>query len=166
MAEELVVGNNGSGDSSGIANYLYCARFQAVASATGVTKFFLETQAGTGNVKVAVYADNAGSIGSRMGYNDSGQAVASAQWNELSISPMNVVSGNYYWLCGIADAANLLGRVAAGGTSKYIGATYATWTWGDISALEYSDGTHTFSFYLLGETGGGISIPLAYYYMN
>lgn len=154
MAEELVVGSNGTPDASGLANYLYCGKFQAVASATGVTKFFLRTMAGTGNVKVAVYADNAGvPASSPLGYNDSGQAVLASQWNELSVSSHNIVSGNWYWLCAVADAGNLLGRVASGGASKYLAETYSSWTWGDISGLSYSDGSHLFSYYLLGETG-------------
>jgi hypothetical protein len=167
MAEELVVGSNATPASSGVKNYLYGTLFQAIETANGVTKFYLYG-AGSGNVKVAVYSDNAGAIGSRLGYNDTGQAIVSG-WNELSISSVNISSGTSYFLIGVSDVDNIIGRDTSGGTSKYRlsgGDGYSTWAWAEpIGGDAFNSSSALYAYYLLGETGS-LLIPAAHYYMN
>jgi hypothetical protein len=168
MAEERVVGYNPSSTpaEAGTLNYTYCGRYQAIASASGVTKLMFYCGVASGNVKVGVFSDNAGEPDARLGYNDSGQAVSASSWNELSISSMSVVSGTYYWLCAISDTGNVISRDNTGGDGTWEAQTYATWTWNNpIGLTSPTDSVHLYGMYLLGETGGGGS-ENSYYYLN
>jgi hypothetical protein len=73
---------------------------------------------------------------------------------------MNISSGTYYWLCAVADAGNLLGRSDTGGTAGIDSATFSSWTWPETPSFDFSDFAYIMAYYLLGETGGGVSIPV------
>lgn len=154
MAEELLVGSNATPAATGIKDYIYGCRFQAINTANGVTKFYLHA-ATNGNVKIAVYADSSGNIGSRLGYNNSNQAVVSG-WNELTVSSLNVSADSYYWLFANSDTDALIGRTS-GGTGKYYLRYNDLVTWEDPIGFTFVNHSYTYGFYLLGETGGSLT---------
>jgi hypothetical protein len=154
----LIVGSNATPNSTGATSGIaYGGRFQAVADGTGITDFYIYALA-SGNVKIAVYADNAEAIGSRLAYNNTGQAVTLNQWNKLSVSSLNITNGSYYWLLAVADTNGALGRTDTGGTSKYNSETYSTWTWSDPIGFSGTNISRLFAFYLDAISGGTIDL--------
>ena len=107
MATGKLVGHDDVIPSAyGDPNYISTTKYQALATGT-VTQFCLRCN-GSGNVKVAIYADNAGEPGARLGVVNTGTAVV-AGWNTITFPETPVTKGSYYWLAIVADAGNIAG---------------------------------------------------------
>jgi len=115
-------------DASLAANYHWTDKF--TADATGVIDLFRIKCSGSGNVKVAVYADNAGSPGALLNAVNSGQAVA-AGWNDIPFPATPITQGTAYWLSFISDAAIAGYWEDSGNTRKYKSVSYAGFTFPD-----------------------------------
>lgn len=150
MAEILVGTTNQTGTQC-TASYFYLGKFTAVQSKTGATEFRVYSGY-AGNVKVGVYADNSGSPGARMGYNNTGQAVV-AGWNTLSISACDIVNGIAYWLAIIVDTFGAAVREETGGILWYKSATYSTFTFPDPAGSDFSTSTRLIDLAVWGEAG-------------
>jgi hypothetical protein len=104
---DLLLGTTRSYNSStSPVSYLRASKF--TASKSGIlTEFHIECH-GSGDVKLAVYADNAGSVGTRLWVQNTGQAVA-AGWNTIAVSSgPSIVTGNAYWKASNNGTANIL----------------------------------------------------------
>lgn len=100
------------------------------AEASGLITEFKVYSTANGNVKVAIYSDDNGEPGTRLTYNDTGQAVSSGQWNTLSIPELEVTSGTVYWLAAICDTDDSLARyVDAGQVRRNKSEEYDTFGW-------------------------------------
>ena len=139
MATEKLIGaDDVSFDDDIGANYISTIRFQATATGK-VTEFRLKAD-GNANVKVAIYADNAGEPGDRLAKNDTGQAVVDG-WNTLTLEAnLDITSGTYYWLAINSDAAHV-GCHTTTGVLRYKAATYAGFTWPDPAGTGYGSAT-------------------------
>lgn len=136
MAERLV-GTINEGSTNTTLNYLYHARFQAIASGVGaVFKVFCLVP---GNVKIAIYSDSGTYPNALLAVNNTGQAVT-AGWNNLTIPNVNIVSGTYYWLAFITDTSGAVARSANSGTYRYVAATYSTFSFADPAPVGLSLG--------------------------
>ena len=78
--------------------------------------------AGPGNVKVAIYTDNAFSPGVPLSYSGSTQVVAG--WNNIPIPSVELVAGTSYWLAVNSSTWNAQFS-ATGGTGKYVAGNFA-----------------------------------------
>ncbi|OGN95212.1 MAG: hypothetical protein A2Z75_02385 [Chloroflexi bacterium RBG_13_50_10] len=109
------------------ANYIVIDRFQCAASGR-CTEIRVKCT-GSGNVKVAVYADSSGSPGSRLAKQDTGVACVSG-WNTISLeSALDIAIGTYYWLAFISDST-IGGYISqAGSGHQYSAQTYSGFTW-------------------------------------
>jgi hypothetical protein len=121
----LIGSDDVSADTTIGANYISMTRFQALQSGN-VTSFRVRAT-GSGNVKVAIYTDTSGEPDSRLGYNDSSQAVSSG-WTSLSIPSTPVTSGSYYWLA-INSNAQVANAHSGAGSVRYKAATFSTFSW-------------------------------------
>lgn len=110
------------------ANYHWTDKFTAVA--TGIMDRFRIKCSGSGNVKVAVYADSAGSPGALLNAVNTGQAVV-AGWNEIVFPATQITQGTSYWLSLISDAMIAGYWNQAGNTRKYKSVAYAGFTFPD-----------------------------------
>ena len=162
----FLVGSTSEYTVNNLTDYVYFVRSQAVETCNDATEFRVYCS-GSGNVKVAIYADDGGVLTGnsvRVGYNDSEQAVVSG-WNNLTVSNSDIVDGNYYWLVVISDA-DVVRRETSGGTSRYGYKDHATYTFADplgvVEEGSLSVGSHLFSLALYGEIGGS-GTPLAVY---
>jgi hypothetical protein len=114
-------------------------RFQAEQS--GTMSIFKVKCSGSSNVKVAIYADNSGEPGSRLGYNDLSRAVTSG-WNSLSIPSTAVTSGTYYWLAVNADANIALRPQTPGsGTYRFRAEPFSTFSFPASAGSGFSSGS-------------------------
>ena len=158
MAEILLVGTENEGNENAPANYFSLYRFQAVASGNNVTKFKVYSGV-SGNLKVAVYSDTDSAPDVRLGYNDSSQAVTGGQWNDLTISAIDIVSGINYWLATNVDTSGSLRRQSSGGTAgKYKSATFSTFTFPDPAGTGFSNSSKIGAHGVWGEeVGEGIN---------
>jgi hypothetical protein len=93
------------------ANYILIDRFQA-ASYGNITYIRVKCTT-SGSVKVALYADNAGSPGNLLMANNTPTSVV-AGWNTISISSVTVSAGTYYWIA-LNSSSSCLGQAAASG---------------------------------------------------
>src|SRR5438105_2807084 len=81
--------------------------WQITASATGnLSSVGIDIQnAGSGNVRTAIYTDSAGAAGTLLGA--SADTVPSTGWNDLSVTGVSIVAGTPYWI-GFQAANNTL----------------------------------------------------------
>ena len=100
---EKLLGANDMAASYGYpGNYLWLMRFRAEGSGN-VTTIKVKAYE-SGNVKVAIYADNAGEPGDLLGAVNAGTAVTASTWNAITLpSPVAVTVNQYYWLAFISD---------------------------------------------------------------
>jgi hypothetical protein len=89
---------NCEGSASG--NTFVLCRFKALVN--GDVDTLRVKASGNGNVKVAIYSDNAGQPGSKINSVDMSTPVVSG-WNDISFTPTSLVKDNYYWLAYISD---------------------------------------------------------------
>jgi len=129
MAVKLIGADDVTADSGNYTNYFILSQFTAVASGN-MTEFRVKCQA-SGNLKVAIYADNSNQPGALITAMNTGQAVVSG-WNTLSFTSTPIVSGTKYWLAFISDYNNSVGyKTSAGWLRKYTAATYSTFSFPD-----------------------------------
>jgi hypothetical protein len=121
----------------------YAVFDQWPSTSTGnVTQIRVKANA-AGNVKVALYADNAGTPGALLqAVNVSTPVVAG--WNTITIPATAVVSGTNYWLATATNVACLAYQAAPGTLRKYVTVNYATYTFtaspaGGTSATGFYD---------------------------
>jgi hypothetical protein len=96
----------GHDDEAGTVNHpgdcIKCAKYTAVA--TGTCSEIRIKCSGSGNVKVAIYADSGGEPGARLGVCNTSTAVV-AGWNTIPLdASFSIVSGTDYWLAFNSDA--------------------------------------------------------------
>jgi len=127
MATAKLVGADDASGSNDTGNYEVLTRFQAIATGK-ITEFRVKAGA-SAQVKVAVYADNSGSPGALLSYNNTAQNVVSG-WNTLSIPSLDVTSGTYYWLA-VAMSANGASQCVLSGSYNYKAITFSSFTWPD-----------------------------------
>jgi hypothetical protein len=89
-------------------NYIKCAKYTAVGTGN-VTEFRIRCS-GSGNVKVAIYADSDGEPGARLGVVNTATAVV-AGWNTIAFPSTPIVSGTDYWLA-FNSSATIVGEAA------------------------------------------------------
>jgi hypothetical protein len=148
MAEYILVGNGTTAfTSSHNAGVFILQKYTAVDN--GVGSIFRIYSTVSGNVKVAVYADNAGEPGALIAAMDTGQAVVSG-WNNLSFANPNIVSGTEYWLAGIADTNAVLKYTSTLGTSRRKAIAYSGFTFPDPAGSGFTSGTYRFSIAIYG----------------
>jgi hypothetical protein len=110
------------------ADYHWTDKYTAVAS--GVMDRFRLKCSGSGNVKVAIYADDNGSPGALLNAVNTGQPVV-AGWNDIPFPATQITQGNTYWLSFISDA-QIVGRWdESGNTKKYKSVSYDGFTFPD-----------------------------------
>jgi hypothetical protein len=150
MSDVILVGTTTEATTNVSASYFVLCQYQAVASENNATRFMVWSNA-SGNVKVGVYADNAGEPGARMGYNDTQQAVV-AGWNILTVSACDIVSGTYYWLGGDIGTAGCFRRNATG-TYRYKSSTFSTFVFPDPAGTGFSTASYILSMAVWGSVG-------------
>jgi len=124
MKKLIGVASEGATDAN-ITNRFYASKFTAVQS--GKMLEFRIHMHGSGNVKVAIYADNAGEIGTQLWVQNTGQAVLAEQWNRIKVSPhLSIVSGTLYWLAVNYSADNIGHYAYTDDALRYGAYDYAT----------------------------------------
>lgn len=124
MATKLIGSTRAYNATTSPVSFLRAAKFTALFTGT-MNEFKIECN-GNGNVKVAVYADNAGTIAGRLWVQNTSQAVA-AGWNTITVSPgLLIVKDTVYWLGCNNDTANIIRYLTPGGTMGYVAADYTT----------------------------------------
>ena len=115
-AAKLVGADDSTATPIGTACNTLC-RFQAGTTGT-ITEFKIKCTA-AGQAKVAIYADDSGSPGARLAYNNTAQDTV-VGWNTLSIPSLAITSSSYYWLA-VANNTNGVAcyNSAVAGTVKY-----------------------------------------------
>ena len=121
---KLVGADDASCDGSAGSGNFHLCRFQAVSSGT-VNTIRLKAS-GSGNAKVAIYADNSGSPGALLSAASGGTSVI-AGWNNIGIPSISVTNGAYYWLAFDSDTS-LVCLKASSGLVYWKPAPYSTFT--------------------------------------
>jgi hypothetical protein len=134
---QILIGN---GDvtplGSDVSNYILWDEYVAQASGN-VTQIGIKANS-SGNVKVAIYANNAGTPGALLNAVNTSTAVTPG-WNSISITSTPVVAGTTYFLAYDSDSS-IIGYVYGGGTVFYLPATYSGFTF-PTNAAGYSFGS-------------------------
>lgn len=156
MSVQIIGVSSEGSDENVAADYLSASIF--AASASGNIDEFRIHMHGTSNVKAAIYANNAGDIGTQLWVNNTGQS-CSAGWNTFTVSPgVAVVSGTSYWLAFNIDTQYTVHYVAGGGTTpvnyRYKSANYTT-----VGCPSDGSGTSTYAHVLSLQ---GWKNPVAY----
>ena len=115
-------------DATVDTGYIWADRF--IASVTGVMDQFRVKVDGAGNLKVAVYADDAGEPGVLLNALNTDQAVT-AGWNTISFPDTSLTSGTDYWLAFISDAKITCRYSSAGKVKRYKVQAYAGYSFQD-----------------------------------
>ena len=139
-------------------NYFILNRWQA--SKTGTLSSIRLYSAGSGNVKVAIYSDNAGSPNALIG---SATSSVSSGVNTIAISGSpTITSGAYYWLGFASDANTVGGFTLSGASMKYKSAYYPTFTIPDPAGTGFSSQSNwAHCMAAMGaEAAAGIAIPV------
>ena len=151
-AIRLIGPTDETGHTASLANYWRLSKFTSVTIGT-ITQLWVYSAA-SGNVKVAIYKDNAGLPGDLITAMNTGQALT-AGWKKLNFTPTNILKDTPYWLSAIPDTDSATTYIA-GGTMKYRGETYSSFTFPsnayDLGALTNYNG-----YELLA--GWGIWVP-------
>ncbi len=109
-------------------DYIWADKF--TASVTGAMDQFRIKVNGSGNVKVAVYADDSGEPGALLNAVNTGQAVT-AGWNTISFPDTSLISGTDYWLAFITDAKITCRYTSGGKVKRYKVQAYAGYSFED-----------------------------------
>jgi hypothetical protein len=151
----LLVGTDASGQTAQAAGYIFGCQFTAVATGTSVT--FRVYSTSSGNIKVAIYSDNAGAPATRLWHNSTGAAVTGGQFNEISAAGVSITSGTAYWLMTNGDASGCSSRASSSGGQPRVrlSKTYSTWTWPETDEGGYTADNYTMMLYVDGTESGG-----------
>lgn len=115
-------------DGTVFQDYIWADKF--TASVTGAMDQFRIKVDGSGNVKVAVYADDDGEPGALLNAVNAGQAVT-AGWNTISFPDTSLTSGTAYWLAFITDVRITCRYTSAGKVKRYKVQAYAGYSFED-----------------------------------
>ncbi|HEX3046488.1 MAG TPA: carbohydrate binding domain-containing protein [Bacillota bacterium] len=144
-----VLGNNHAGNAGWYTisqdgkGYITACRFQAPSNMT-VTKMNIYISGDTGNIKLAIYSDNAGSMGSFL-MEAVEKTSTSWNWNSFNLtSALPVTGGNYYWLA-VWSAKGYNVAYDTGGTQATKQVDY-TGSW-PSSITGYTNNTNKLSIY-------------------
>ncbi|MGD0352445.1 MAG: ice-binding family protein [Dehalococcoidia bacterium] len=136
-----------TGGGGGGSGAVILQRFPA--SATGpITEFRVKASA-SGNVKVAIYDDSAGSPGALRNAVNTSTPVSAGAWTSIPINSTSVTSGNYYWLAVVSDSANIYYSSDPSATVRYKSATYSSWTYPDPAGSGWSAQTG-YTYFIAG----------------
>ncbi|MCJ7664203.1 MAG: hypothetical protein MUO24_08155 [Desulfobacterales bacterium] len=128
MTVKLIGADDATGQNTA-GSILRLSRWQAVASGN-ITEFKVKSDV-SGNIKIAIYADNAGQPGALITAMNTGQAV-SAGWNTLTFASTPVTSGTFYWMATNYDTTGACQYMdSAGWPFRHKAETYATFTFPD-----------------------------------
>jgi hypothetical protein len=133
--------------ATGLANYKHYSKFTATESGT-MTEYRIKG-IGSGNVKGALYADNAGMPGTLLNIFAS-TAIASGD-NIIAFPSSTIILGTPYWLAFNQQSDYIVGMIASGGTDKYSIADFAVDFTSDPTGL--SNLPYTMIIAGWGETG-------------
>jgi hypothetical protein len=114
---DFLFGSTQVKSGNGYASWLYTSKF--VCGKNGDATEIQIYSDSSGEAKVALYTDNAGSPGTVIVKNDSGTAVTGGQWNAISISSTTVTAGTTYWIAAISNATGVVTNKSGVATSKY-----------------------------------------------
>ena len=145
-----LVGSNTNGVSVRPDDYVYLAKFTAIATGNAVE--IRVYSLASGNVKVAIYADLAGTPAALLRANNTGQAVTLNQWNTLTIPSTEILTGTVYWVGTICDTDDALSYAGTAGTSLIKNIAYAGFTFPDPYPGAYSPSTVYMSQAAWGES--------------
>lgn len=98
--EKLIGANDLPCSINATGGYFCLCRFKAEDS--GIVNIIKIKASGSGRVKVAIYADNAGNPGALLNKADLSSAIM-VGWNYISIPATPVFKDNYYWLAFNSD---------------------------------------------------------------
>jgi hypothetical protein len=122
---QKLIGSDTPGNANTGANRLILGKFQATETGN-ITQVRVYSRA-SGNVKVAVYEDNAGKPGDLLSANNTPAPVTAGRWNIISLPSTAVTLNSYYWLAVANNVAGATSYSAAGtGTSKGKAITFST----------------------------------------
>ncbi|MHB8085603.1 MAG: beta strand repeat-containing protein [Dehalococcoidia bacterium] len=106
----------------------------------------------SGNVKVAIYADNTGSPGSLLAAVNTGTAVTPG-WNSIPITSTAVTAGTYYWLAFIMDYESVSYQQSGATTRWYSWLDYSSFTFpASVDPSGFVTGTTIWYDYITGWT--------------
>jgi hypothetical protein len=114
---DFLFGSTQVKSGNGYASWLYASKF--VCGKNGDATEIQIYSDSSGEAKVALYTDNAGSPGTLIVKNDSGTAVTGGQWNPISISSTAVTFGTTYWIAAMGNASGVITNKSGVATSKY-----------------------------------------------
>lgn len=133
--------------ATGLANYKHYSKFTATESGT-MSEYRIKG-IGSGNVKGALYADNAGSPGTLLNvFTSTGITTGD---NVIVFPDSTIVSGTSYWLAFNQSADYLVGMIASGGTDWYKNEAYESDFASNPTGLSYLPYTMIIAGW--GETG-------------
>ena len=138
------------------ANYIEMERVQAIAS--GTLKYLKVYSAASAHIKTAIYADSSGSPAALL-VASTEQSVVSGS-NTVTMPDLAIVSGTYYWIAHIIDAANGTYGNYTGGTSKYKSQTYSGFSFPNPAGTGYSSEDATWDLVGWGAAPGGSIVPI------
>lgn len=133
MPLQRLIGNEWSTvpNSSRLADYYGANKYTVLE--TGVVKILKNYSITSGELKVAAHLDNGSDHpGALLASNDVGAACTGSSWNDIPIDDFAVTQNDLVWLGGNCDTTGTLSS-SAGGTLKYVQATYETWAASDPS---------------------------------
>ena len=136
MSTGKLLGASTNGTGNDATGYAFAQRFQCLA--TGILSSLLTYCLVNSNVRLAIYADSSGAIGSLLGESAS-TAVTSGAWREVSLaSNVNVTKDTYYWLAVQNQTAGGCSYWSSSGTpykryTQSYGAFPSSVSWTDIT---------------------------------
>lgn len=154
MTVKLLGSGDETPDTYYALNAFFCFKWTAEESGN-VTEFKVKAF-DTGNVKVAIYEDNAGEPGDLLNSVDTDQAMA-VGWNTITFPSTAVVKDTPYWLAIISDA-NCPGRRNLTGVVRYRTVAYAGFTFPDPAGIGFS--STTTSYGVMAGWGEAIAPPV------
>jgi hypothetical protein len=129
-----------SDDTGSNLSTTYVRFLKFTASASGIMNKFSVKSGASGNIKVALYADNSGEPGDLITAMD-GQAVSGSGWESVDFTPTEIENGTTYWLAHVMDTEGAVTYYAGGGVKRYKAATYATYEFPSSAGTGYSSAT-------------------------
>lgn len=128
---------------AGAAHYINACRFQATESAGVVLLSMYLSGSAAGNMRMAIYTDNAGAPDALLA--ETSVTPCASGWNNLALpSAVNLTAGAYYWIAWQYDTASNNLCYASGSANQtfymgYIfGAFPATMPGGGYTAVQWS----------------------------
>lgn len=147
---QILAGTDVDGAYYQAAGLATLGRFKAVIG--GTTSSFRLYSGTTGNVKLAIYADSGGEPGALLWSYNTSQATGGTGWKTFTGGTPNTIinKGGFYWLGGIADAANVIMVLGSGNPWRSKTVTYSTFSWPDPAGSGWSAGNYTFNVSIYG----------------